>query len=50
VKSIGGKQGRLASADYLARAPAAQVEETRTLLAQEQVELANLHESIAGLV
>ena len=35
--------------DYLARAPAAQVEETRTLLAQEAVELANLHESIAGL-
>ncbi len=49
AKSIAGKQGRLASADYLARAPGAQVEETRTLLAQEQVEQANLDESIRGL-
>ncbi len=48
-KSISGKQGRLDSADYLARAPAAQVAETRALLAGEEVELANLRESVAGL-
>jgi valyl-tRNA synthetase len=48
-KSIAGKQARLGNADYAARAPAAQVAETRDLLAREQVELANLRETIAGL-
>jgi len=48
-KSIAGKESRLASADYIARAPAAQVQETRELLASEQAELANVVETIAGL-
>jgi valyl-tRNA synthetase len=48
-KSIQGKEGRLNNADYIARAPAAQVEETRELMARERVELANLRETIAGL-
>jgi valyl-tRNA synthetase len=48
-KSISGKQGRLGNADYVARAPAAQVEETKALLAAEQVELANIRETLAGL-
>jgi valyl-tRNA synthetase len=48
-KSITAKQGRLGSADYIARAPAAQVAETRALLAAEEVELGNVRDSIAGL-
>ena len=48
-KSIQGKEGRLNNADYIARAPAAQVEETRELMTRERVELANLRETIAGL-
>jgi valyl-tRNA synthetase len=48
-KSISGKQGRLANADYLARAPEQQVAETRELLAKEEIELANLRETLAGL-
>ena len=48
-KSIQGKEGRLGNADYIARAPAAQVEETRDLLAKERIELINLRETIAGL-
>ena len=48
-KSISGKQGRLTNADYIARAPAAQVEETRALIAKEQTELANLRDTLAGL-
>ena len=48
-KAIAGKQGRLGNADYVARAPAAQVEETSALLAQEMAELANLRETLAGL-
>ena len=48
-RSILAKQGRVGSKDYVDRAPAAQVAETRSLLAQELVELANLRESIAGL-
>ncbi|MBA3937692.1 MAG: valine--tRNA ligase [Planctomycetes bacterium] len=48
-KSIAGKEGRLGNADYIARAPAQQVEETRELLAKERVELGNLRETLAGL-
>jgi valyl-tRNA synthetase len=48
-KSISGKEGRLSNADYIARAPAAQVAETRDMLEQEKVELANVRETIAGL-
>jgi valyl-tRNA synthetase len=48
-KSISGKEGRLGNADYVARAPAAQVAETRALLDAERVELANLRETLAGL-
>ena len=48
-KSIAGKQGRLGNADYIARAPAQQVTETREMLAKEEVELANLKETLAGL-
>ena len=48
-KSIAGKQGRLGNADYIARAPAQQVIETREMLAKEEVELANLKETLAGL-
>jgi valyl-tRNA synthetase len=48
-KSIAGKQGRLGNADYVARAPAAQVAETRDLMAKEQVELGNLRDTLAGL-
>ncbi len=47
--AIQAKQGRLANADYIARAPAAQVEETRALLAREQGELAGVAETLAGL-
>ncbi|GDY11444.1 valine--tRNA ligase [Planctomycetota bacterium] len=49
AKSIAGKESRLGNADYIARAPGAQVEETRAMLAAEQVELANLRETLAGL-
>jgi valyl-tRNA synthetase len=48
-KSISGKQGRLGNADYIARAPAAQVEETRGMLAKEEAELVNLRDTLAGL-
>ncbi len=48
-KSIIGKEGRLANPDYAARAPAAQVAETKDLLAKERIELVNLRETIAGL-
>ncbi len=48
-KSISGKQGRLANADYIRAAPPEQVADTRGLLAKEQVELANLKETLAGL-
>jgi valyl-tRNA synthetase len=48
-KSIAGKQGRLGNADYIARAPAQQVIETREMLAKEEVELANLKDTLAGL-
>ena len=48
-KSISGKQGRLGNADYVARAPAAQVVETRDLMVKEQVELVNVRETLAGL-
>jgi valyl-tRNA synthetase len=48
-KSIAGKQGRLGNADYIARAPAQQVAETKDLLAKEEVELANLKETLASL-
>ena len=48
-KSIAGKQGRLSNADYIARAPVQQVTETREMLAKEEVELANLKETLAGL-
>ncbi len=48
-KSISGKQGRLANADYIARAPAQQVTETKDLLAKEEVELTNLHDTLATL-
>jgi valyl-tRNA synthetase len=49
AKAIAGKEARLANADFLARAPEAQVRETRELLTKEQAELANLEETIAGL-
>jgi valyl-tRNA synthetase len=48
-KSINGKLSRLENADYLARAPATQVVETRELVLKEQVELANVRETLAGL-
>jgi valyl-tRNA synthetase len=48
-KSVSGKQGRLANADYIARAPVEQVQETRDMLAKELVEIANLKETLAGL-
>jgi valyl-tRNA synthetase len=48
-KSIAGKQTRLTNADYIARAPAQQVTDTRELLAKEEIELANLKETLAGL-
>ena len=48
-KSIAGKESRLGNADYLARAPAQQVAETKALMAQERVEVANLAETLAGL-
>ena len=48
-KSIAGKQSRLGNADYIARAPAQQVTDTRDLLAKEEIELANLQETLAGL-
>jgi valyl-tRNA synthetase len=48
-KSIAGKQARLTNADYIARAPAQQVTDTRELLAKEEIELANLKETLAGL-
>ena len=49
TKSIAGKEGRLASADYIARAPAAQVQETRDLLAAERDELTNVEETLVAL-
>jgi valyl-tRNA synthetase len=48
-RSITGKDGRLANADYLARAPAEQVAQTRALLESERSELAHLRETIATL-
>ncbi|MBA3699518.1 MAG: valine--tRNA ligase [Planctomycetes bacterium] len=48
-KSISGKQGRLGNADYIARAPAQQVTETREMLAKEEIELTNLKDTLAGL-
>jgi valyl-tRNA synthetase len=48
-KSISGKEGRLSNAAYVASAPAAQVEETRALLAKERVEVGNLEQTLAGL-
>ena len=48
-KSISGKQGRLGNADYIARAPATQVVETRELMAKEELELLNVRETLAGL-
>ncbi len=47
-KSITGKASRLDNADYLSRAPASQVEETKALMAKERIELANLDETLAG--
>ena len=49
AKSISGKEGRLANADYVARAPAEQVVETKALLASEQAELANVRDTLATL-
>lgn len=48
-KSIAGKESRLGNADYVARAPVAQVAETKELLTKEQVELKNLRDTITGL-
>ena len=48
-KSISGKLGRLGNADYLARAPAAQVEETKAMLAKEEAELATVRETVGDL-
>ena len=48
-KSIQGKEGRLNNADYVARAPASQVAETKELMAKERIELVNLRETVAGL-
>jgi valyl-tRNA synthetase len=48
-KSAAGKQARLANADYAARAPAAQVQETRDMLAKELLEISTLKETLAGL-
>ncbi len=41
-KSAAAKEGRLKNPEYMAKAPAAQVEETRTLLALDHLEIANL--------
>ena len=49
AKSISGKEGRLANADYVARAPADQVAETKLLLERERAELANVRETLATL-
>jgi valyl-tRNA synthetase len=49
AKSISGKQGRLGNADYVARAPAEQVAETKMMLEREQAELANVRETLATL-
>ncbi len=49
VKSIGGKEGRLGNADYIARAPAEQVAETKAMLEKERAELANITETLATL-
>ncbi len=48
-KSITGKEGRLANADYVARAPEQQVAETRAMLATEIIELANIRETLGDL-
>ena len=48
-KSIAGKASRLTSADYIARAPAAQVEETRQMQAKEQAEVDTIRETLDGL-
>jgi len=48
-KSIAGKESRLASADYIARAPASQVEETRQMLLKEQAEVVTIRDTLAGL-
>jgi valyl-tRNA synthetase len=48
-KAIAGKRARLGNADYVARAPAQQVAETRDMLAKEEVELVTLKETLAGL-
>jgi valyl-tRNA synthetase len=49
AKSIAGKEGRLGNADYIARAPAEQVAETRAMLEAERAELANIGETLATL-
>ncbi|MBA2480400.1 MAG: valine--tRNA ligase [Planctomycetes bacterium] len=49
-KSIAGKRGRLDNAEYVRGAPPDQVQATRELLAREEVELANLRETLNGLV
>jgi len=48
-KSIAGKLGRLGNADYLARAPADQVAETKAMLEMEQRELDTNRETAADL-
>ena len=49
AKSIAGKEGRLGNADYVARAPAEQVAETKQMLESERTELANVKETLATL-
>ena len=49
AKSISGKEGRLGNADYVARAPAEQVAETKAMLEKERAELANITETLATL-
>jgi valyl-tRNA synthetase len=49
AKSISGKEGRLGNADYVARAPADQVAETKAMLERERAELANVRETLATL-
>ena len=49
AKSISGKEARLGNADYVARAPAEQVAETKLLLVSERAELTNVNETLATL-
>ncbi len=49
TKAISGKEGRLGNADYLARAPAEQVAETKAMLEAERAELANVRETLTTL-